>query len=29
MEAKSARTTVQVARLPKEVLLEIEAIAIG
>jgi 2-iminobutanoate/2-iminopropanoate deaminase len=29
MEAKPARVTVQVARLPKEVLLEIEAIAIG
>lgn len=29
MEAKPARATVQVARLPKEVLLEIEAIAIG
>ena len=28
-EAKPARATVQVARLPKEVLLEIEAIAIG
>jgi 2-iminobutanoate/2-iminopropanoate deaminase len=28
-EAKPARATVQVARLPKEVLLEIEAIAVG
>jgi 2-iminobutanoate/2-iminopropanoate deaminase len=28
-EAKPARATVQAARLPKEVLLEIEAIAIG
>ena len=28
-EAKPARATVQVARLPREVLLEIEAIAIG
>ena len=29
MESKPARSTVQVARLPKEALLEIEAIAIG
>ena len=29
MQAKPARATVQVIRLPKQVLLEIEAIAIG
>jgi enamine deaminase RidA (YjgF/YER057c/UK114 family) len=29
IEAESARATVQAARLPKEVVLQIEAIAIG